>query len=95
MPSPVIRTTGNARPYVERRGYADRSRFSSRWERPAGEPSLAAGSALLIALFALAVLLLVCFSAPQSSDAVEQPASRSPSPEKTPGVEAAGGEGGM
>lgn len=32
-------------------------------------------------------------SAPQSSDAVEQPASRSPSPEKTPGVEAAGGEG--
>lgn len=31
MPAPVIRTTGNARPYVERRGYADRSRFSSRW----------------------------------------------------------------
>lgn len=34
-------------------------------------------------------------SAPQSSDAVEQPASRSPSPEITPGVEAAGGEGEM
>lgn len=86
-------TSGSVRTHIVHHGYQDRSRFSSRWERPAGEPSLAAGSALLIGLFALAVLMLVCFSAPQSSDAVEQPASRSPSPEKTPGVEAAGGEG--
>jgi len=41
----------------------------------------------------LADVALTTPSAPQSSDAVEQPASRSPSPEKTPGVEAAGGGG--
>lgn len=65
------------------------------FERPAGEISFAAGAALLIALFALATLLIASVSAPQSSGAVEQPASRSPSPEITPGAEAAGGEGEM
>ena len=88
-------TTGNTRSHIVHPGYQDRSRFSSRWERPAGEISFAAGSTLLIALFALATLLIASVSAPQSSDAVEQPASRSPSPEITPGVEAAGGEGEM
>jgi len=62
MPAPVIRTTGNARPYVERRGYADRSRFSSRWERPAGEPSLLAGAALIAVPLIAAALLIVALS---------------------------------
>ena len=62
MPAPVIRTTGNARPYVERRGYADRSRFSSRWERPAGEPGLLAGAALIAVPLIAAALLIVALS---------------------------------
>lgn len=64
-------------------------------ERPAGEPSFAAVAALLIVLFVIATLLIAAVSAPQSSGAVEQPASRSLSPEITPGVEAVGGEGEM
>lgn len=54
-------TTGSVRTHIVHHGYQDRSRFSSRWEHPAGEPSLAAGSALLIGLVLIAVGFLIAF----------------------------------
>ena len=48
-------TTGNSRPHIVHPGYQHASRHSSRWERPAGEPSLWQG-----ALIVLAVMLLLC-----------------------------------
>ncbi len=55
-------TTGNTRSHIVHPGYQDRSRFSSRWERPAGEPSLLAGAALIAVPIIAATLLIVALS---------------------------------
>lgn len=41
-------TTGNAKPWEVAKGYAHQSRYSSRWERPAGEPSLFYGALIVL-----------------------------------------------
>lgn len=45
-------STGNTRPHIVHNGYQHTSRQSSRWERPAGEPSLLEG-ALIVCGFGL------------------------------------------
>jgi len=45
------RTSGNNKPWVVHPGYTRQSRHSARWERPKGEPSLFAGTLIVLAGF--------------------------------------------
>lgn len=61
--TPRYQSSGNSRPHVVHTGYQHQPRRDgSRFERPEGEPSLAAGVGLLLAVAVVAVLAVVALS---------------------------------